>query len=249
MFRLIVLLLAVLLTGAAGPPGQSALLPEVPPLRPSAVYPPSGPATATGAVLWLHGGVSPGQFTGPDTPDGQPAPPWLGRLAAQGWDVWRYNRTPGHDPLDEGEAGTIRGLEALHAAGYRRVILAGFSRGAFIGMVVLARPDLIEAAILLSPAAHGTRPERRGQAIADFAARLAAARGPLRLALTQFNDDPFDPDPVERGTMAREAARRAGMRLLHIERPNLPAGHMGSYEPEFDTLFGDALARFATGEP
>ncbi len=242
MFRLIAFLLAM--TAAACAP-----LPEAAPFRPSAVYPPAGPAHATGAVVWLHGGVSPGEFTGPEYPDGQPAPDWLGRLAAQGWDVWRYNRTPGHDPLAEGAAATLQGLAALHAAGYRRVILAGFSRGAFIGMVALAHPELIEAAILLSPAAHGTRAERRAQAIADYTARLAAARGPMRLALAQFNDDPFDPDPPLRGRLAREAAARAGMAFLHIDRPAIPTGHMGSFEPEFDAQFGAELARFATGAP
>ena len=242
MFRLIPLLLALGLAACGA-------LPEIAPLRPAVAYPPVGPRQAVGAVLWLHGGVSPGQFASTEFPDGQPAPPWLGRLAAAGWDVWRYNRTPGRDPLAEGEAATIQGLEGLHAAGYRRVILAGFSRGAFIGMAALARPDLIEAAVLLSPAAHGTRPERRAQAIADFAARLAAARAPMRLALAQFNDDPFDPDPKRRGEIARDAAARAGLRFMHIDRPALPTGHMGSFEPEFDAMFGSVLARFAIGEP
>lgn len=242
MFRLICLLLVGLLAGAAGAP-------EIVPLRASVVYPPRGAGQAVGAVMWLHGGVSPGQFETAETPDGQPAPAWLGRLAALGWDVWRYNRTPGHDPLAEGEAGTIRGLEGLHAAGYRRVIVAGFSRGAFIGMAALARPDLVEAVVLLSPAAHGTRVERRAQAIAEFGVRLAAARGPMRVALAQFDDDPFDPDPMLRGRMMREAAGRAGMMVLHIDRPALPTGHMGSFEPEFDARFGAELARFAAGMP
>ena len=240
MFRLILLLLVVIVAGCAAGP-------EVAPLRASVVYPPRGVGSAVGAVVWLHGGVSPGQFETAETPDGQPAPDWLGRLAALGWDVWRYNRTPGRDPLAEGEAGTIRGLEGLHAAGYRRVIVAGFSRGAFIGMVALGRPDLVEGVVLLSPAAHGTRAERREAAIADFGARLAAARGPMRVALVQFDDDPFDPDPALRGRMMREAAGRAGMALLHIDRPALPTGHMGSFEPAFDAAFGAALARFATG--
>ena len=242
MFRLICLLLVGLLAGAAG-------LPEIAPLRASVVYPPRGVDRAVGAVLWLHGGVSPGQFETAETPDGQPAPEWVGRLAALGWDVWRYNRTPGQDALAAGEAGTIRGLEGLHAAGYRRVIVAGFSRGAFIGMAALARPDLVEAVVLLSPAAHGVRVERRAQAIADYGARLAVARGPMRVALAQFDDDPFDPDPALRGQMMREAAARAGMTLMQIDRPAVPTGHMGSFEPEFDARFGAALARFATGAP
>ena len=204
-----------------------------------------------GAVLWLHGGVSPGQGETAETPDGQPAPQWLERLAALGWDVWRYSLTPGHDLLAAGEAGMNPGLEGPHAAGYRLVIVAGFSRGAVIGMVALARPDLVEAVVLLSPVAHGTRLERRGVAIADFAGWLAAARssaqrGAMRMALAQFNDDPFDPDPALRWLMIREAAEWAGMAFLHTDRSALLTGLMGSSEPAFNLLFGSALARFPT---
>ncbi len=173
---LVCLIVAGLPACRAAVPKTAAVLPEVAPLRASAVYPPRGVWRAVGGVLWLHGGVSPGQFETAETLDGQLAPEWLGRLAALGWNVWRYNRTPGHGPLTEGEAGMIRGLEGPHAAGYRRVIVVGFSRGAFIGMAAQARPDLVEAVVLLSPAAHGRRSERRGVAFADFAARLAAAR-------------------------------------------------------------------------
>lgn len=235
MFRLTVLLLG-LLAGCAAP-GVSVF-------QPSLVYPVSGGARA---VVWLHGGVSPGQFTTAEFPDGQPAPEWLGRLAAAGWDVWRFNRVPGSDPLEAGEARLIAGIGELRAAGYSRVIIAGFSRGAFIAMAALARPDLVEAVVLLSPAAHGPRAVRRAAAMADYAARLAAAKGPMRFALAQFNDDPFDLAPAERGRMAQEAAQGAGMTFLHIDRPARPTGHMGSFEPEFDATFGAELARFALG--
>lgn len=239
MSRLIAALL--LLVSACASPAADPLF------RPSVAYPGPGLARAVGVVVWLHGGVSPGQFTTPDFPDGQPAPEWLGRFPALGWDVWRFNRIPGNDPLAAGETRLIRCIEDLHAAGYRRVIVAGFSRGAFIGMAALARPDLVEAVILLSPAAHGTRPERRTQALADFAARLDSARGPMRLALAQFNDDPFDLAPAERGDLARAAATRAGLTFLPIYHPAQPTGHMASFEPEFDAQFGAALASFAIG--
>ena len=67
MFRLIVLLFAVLVA-AFGP------LPEAAPFRPSVTYPPSGPDHSVGAVVWVSGGVSLGQFTTSEYPDGQPAP-------------------------------------------------------------------------------------------------------------------------------------------------------------------------------
>jgi pimeloyl-ACP methyl ester carboxylesterase len=243
MLRLTALLLGLLVAGCA------ARAVEAPPFRRAVTYAAgfAGPERAIGALVWLNGGVAPGQFTGPDTPDGQPAPDWLGLVAARGWDICRDNRTPGHDPLPEGEAGLIRGLEALRAAGYRRVVVAGFSRGAFIGLAALARPDLVEGVALLSPAAHGVRPERRAQAIADYRALLGSAKGPIRFALAQFDGDPFDPDPPLRGRLAAEAAAQAGMRFLHIDRPAGIEGHMGSYDAAFAARFAPGLVDFLLG--
>ena len=225
---------------AAGPP-------EALPFLPSAVFPIQGPATAKGALVWLQGGIAQGQFLPPEYPEGQPAPDWLARIPAAGWDVWRHNRIAGQDALSTGADSLIHGLEALHAAGYRHVVVAGFSRGAFIALSALSRPDLVEAIAVLSPAAHGTSPARREQALADYAARLAAARGPMRFALAQFNDDPFDPDPALRARQAAAMASRTGMTFLLIDRPQAPTGHMASYEPEFDPEFGARLVAFLLG--
>lgn len=235
-------LLAVALLLAMGP--ARAAPPEAAPFAPSVVYPIAGPAAAKGALVWMQGGISPGSFKPPEFPEGQPAPPWLARVPQAGWDVWRYNRVAGQDALATGAEGLVRGLEALHAAGYRHVVVAGFSRGAFIALSALARPDLVEAIAVLSPAAHGVRPERRPQAMADFLARLAAAHGPMRFAIGQFLDDPFDPDPPARAQAARDMAARTGITLMQIYQPETPTGHMASFEPEFDPRFGAELVAF-----
>lgn len=239
MPRLILLFLLLAL------PARAA---EAPPFVPSTVYPQAGPASAKGALVWLQGGIAPGQFLPPEYPEGQPAPPWLARVPAAGWDVWRYNRIAGQDALAAGADGLIRGLEALHRAGYHHVAVAGFSRGAFIALSALSRPDLVESVAVLSPAAHGTSPAHRAQALADFQARLDAASGPMRFAILQFADDPFDPDPQARAQAARAMAQRTGITLLQIDRPAEPTGHMASFEPEFDPEFGACLVRFLLNE-
>jgi pimeloyl-ACP methyl ester carboxylesterase len=235
MLRLVLLLLAALSLAAAAP------LPEAPPLHPSPAFSPAGPEQARGALVWLHGSYD---------SDTQPIPPvqdWVVRLARRGYDVWRFDRTPGQDPLAAGGEALLRGVAALRQGGYRRVIVAGQSRGAFIALAALAHPELVDALAAISPAAHGTRPERRAQAMSDFQERLDAARGPMRFALVQLDDDPFDPDADGRAALARETATRAGLSLLLIDRPPAPRGHMGSYEPEFDAIFGACLARFLDG--
>ena len=119
-------------------------LPDAPPLHPSAAFHPSGPAVARGAVVWLHGGY--------DTDLPPPAEPgWIGRLAARGYDIWRFDRTSGRDPLGPGGEALARGLEALKAGGYRHIIVAGHSRGAFIALSALVQVGVVDALAAISP--------------------------------------------------------------------------------------------------
>ncbi len=100
MFRIILLIAALSLMAAAP-------LPDAPPLHPSPAFTPTGPGQARGVLVWLHGSY--------DT-DAQPSPPaepaWVTRLARRGYDIWRYDRTPGQDPLGPGGEALLRGLAA-----------------------------------------------------------------------------------------------------------------------------------------
>jgi pimeloyl-ACP methyl ester carboxylesterase len=216
-----------------------AELPAAPPLAPSAAFHPSGPETAAGALVWLHGG-----YDKDDPPP--PEQPWVHRLAADGYDIWRFDR-PDRDPLGAGEDALAHGLAALKASGYRRIIVAGQSRGAFIGLAALAMTGVVDAMAAISPAAHGTNPDRRPQAMADFRDLLARAT-PMRFALVQFRDDDFDPDPDGRAALVRETAARVGFPLLLIDRPPEPTGHEAGDGPDFDAAFGACLTRFLEGK-
>ncbi|MGK7866950.1 hypothetical protein [Falsiroseomonas sp. E2-1-a20] len=229
--RLAGLLLALLLAGPAaaqpaGPltavPGQDA----------------ASPGAATGAAVWLH----------PYAPGG-PAPPppaWMDRLSVAGWALWRFDRTGGRDPLEDGAQRLAEGTAALRARGYRRVVLVGESRGAFVALVALRQAGLADAVVLAAPAAHGTRAERRAQALADFARALevASPAAPRRMALLLFRDDAWDPDPTARAALFRDAAARLGVAGLVVDRPEAPVGHGGLQAEAFDALFGGCLARF-----
>lgn len=227
----------ILALGLVALPAAAALPEDAAPLAPAGAV---APEASRGAVVWLHGSYDAAREARPDEPD------WLAPLVARGYDLWRFDRPMRPDPLDAGGERLLRGVAALRAAGYRRVVVAGFSRGAFIGLAALARPDLVAAVAAVSPAAHGRRAERRGEALAAFAARMAGA-GPTRLALVLLADDPWDP-----GTEARAAQARAAVPgkegLLLLDRPGGVGGHMGSFEPEFAARFGDCLAAFLDGE-
>jgi pimeloyl-ACP methyl ester carboxylesterase len=195
-------------------------------------------AAAAGAVVWLSGF----HRDGPPLP---PAPDWTARLTQLGFDLWRFDRGAA-DPLEGGAAALAEGTAALRARGYRRIVLVGHSRGAFIALVALRTPGLADAVILGAPAAHGRNPDRRPEALAAFAAALDAAHPDAagRLALVLFRDDPWDPDPAQRAALFGAAMQRLGTTALLLDRPAAPVGHGGLHEPELDAIFGACLLAF-----
>jgi pimeloyl-ACP methyl ester carboxylesterase len=196
----------------------------------------AGPEKASGVLVWIPGTYGKDQA-------GPPAPPdFVGREAAAGMDVWCFNRDRGDDPLDRGAGTLAREVQALHDRGYRRVIIAGHSRGAWIALSVLAHPGLANAVVAFSPAAHGTREARKAQAMADWTALWdAAVNNRTHVVLVQLLDDPWDPDPPRRLAIA---LARFGTNLLAIFQPAEPKGHAGVYEPAFDESFGTRVASF-----
>jgi len=196
----------------------------------------AGPGAAKGALVWLPGTHGRDQ-TGPSPP-----PDFVGREAAAGWDIRCFNRDRRDDPLDRGAELLVRGVLGLRDQGYHRIIVAGHSRGAWIGLTMLAHPGLVDAVVAFSPAAHGTREERKPQAMADWAALWAAAvNNGTRVVLVQLTDDPYDFDPARRLAVARE---RFGDNLLSIFLPSEPRGHAGVYDPAFDERFGARISGF-----
>ena len=207
------------------------------PFVPCALYPAVGPVRAVGALVWL-----PGTY-GKDEPGPPPPPDIVGRLARPGFDVFQFLRPRQQDPLAGGAAVLAQGLTELRARGYRRILVAGHSRGGWIALTATAHSGLADGIVAISPAAHGTRPERQPQARADWEALWAAADAPAtRVVLVQLRDDPYDPDPGWR----RAVAMRGRVDLKSIFLPDEPTGHVGAYMPAFDARLGaeiEALVR------
>jgi pimeloyl-ACP methyl ester carboxylesterase len=206
----------------------------------------AGPAVAKGVLVWIPGTYGRDQ-TGPPPP-----PDFVSREAAAAMDVWCLNRDRNDDPLGRGGEILAREVQGLRELGYRRVIVAGHSRGAWIALTALAHPGLADAVVAFSPAAHGTheghmraRPEWFGAwdaAMTDWTALWdVAVNNGTRVVLVQLADDPYDPDPARRLAIARD---RLGDNLLSIFQPPEPKGHAGVYEPAFDLLFGAGIAAF-----
>lgn len=199
-------------------------------------YPFQGPGKARGALVWIHGTYGRDQ-TGPPPP-----PDFVAREAATGLDVWLFNRQRHDDPLDRGASLLADGVRVLRTRGYRRVLIAGHSRGAWIALSILAQPGLADGVAAFSPAAHGTSEARKAQAMGDWSALWASAKDRDALVvLAQMAEDPWDPDPAARLSMARAYL---GGRLLSIFQPETPHGHGGVYDPAFDERFGAGIQDF-----
>jgi hypothetical protein len=206
-----------------------------------------GPARAKGAIVWSHGNA--GQADARNIP----VPPYVRQFSNAGWDVYRFDRDPRYDRLDWAIRKLIDGARQLRAAGYRRVIAAGQSRGAWHSLEALHEDGLLDGVIAAAPARHGTWSQGGMvalQGLDDYRTlmrRVAGAHVPV--ALFVFTDDPFDPDPAARAAYAREQLGAGGTPVLVVERPSGITGHRGAQDPRFNRRFGACILSFLEAPP
>jgi len=200
-----------------------------------------GPGAGRGVLLWAHGRASGGGDS-----RGQQPQSWTRHFNNAGYDVWRFDRHPGSDDPVRAAGWMREHLAALRAMGYRRVVVAGQSRGGWNSLMMLETPSLADAVIAIAPASHGQlgSPEHM-RALDDWRAILATARpSQARVVFANFRNDPFDPDPDRRAALAEGLRGRVGA-LLVIDRPEGIEGHGGGSSMPFNERFGPCLLGFA----
>ncbi|MBR0672637.1 alpha/beta hydrolase family protein [Neoroseomonas soli] len=227
------------LLGTAGPafrPVEAA----IGPFRAAPLMFRHGPGAAQGVVVWSHG------YGGPAVDHRRRnAPGVTAMLNDAGWDILRFDRDPADDLLPVALASLTRALPLLREAGYRRIVLAGQSRGGWQSVMAAAeRPDLVHAALAFAPAAHGEaeRPNNHSAALEDFSRLLAGlpADGP-RLGVALFEGDAYDPDPAARGALVAEAAGRRRAPTVALLPEGEPRGHAGAFDWRFTRSFAPCL--------
>ena len=202
-----------------------------------------GPGKAKGAVLWSHGKSS-------VVDDSRsPNPQYLGVLLDAGWDVFRNNRIG--ELTERRSSATARlaaktdelaeSVDELKAKGYRQVVLAGQSYGAWLSLNLADKRSDIYAVIATSPAAYGTQLrnpahfEDNALLLADLVEGLKVGR----VLVAFFRDDPFDPGG--RGPATEAALARRPITHLVIDRPEIPTGHGGANGAFFARRFGPCV--------
>jgi len=215
------------------------------PFRWSPLHLHRGPQAARGVVIWGHG-VAPG---GLDSRNAT-TPGMVSVLNDAGWDVLRYDRHPGDDELNNALERLLAGLPAVRAAGYRRIILGGQSRGGWQSLLAAGRqPAAMEAVIAHAPARHGSwrrgiSGNNLGAGLDDFRQVVAGlpASGP-RILVAVFDEDDYDPDPAARAGMVEGFAQRRAVPALALW-PQGITGHGGGSHWRYTRDMAGCVLRF-----
>jgi pimeloyl-ACP methyl ester carboxylesterase len=192
-----------------------------------------------GVVVWNHGRSI-------DTEDDQsPTPPYLRVLRDSGWDVFRFDRPRDGDTLSRSTRRLVDIVARLKQQGYRRIVLAGQSFGAFLALMAADDSDAVDAVVATAPAAFGDFQEYYDTW------RLNATRlYPLlehvrraRVMLFFFHGDDFDPGG--RGIEARSILSQHGTGFAVVDQPAYLIGHWISSSGAFLRRFGSCIRDFA----
>lgn len=210
------------------------------PFRASPLHWRHAPQQAAGVVLWSHG-------YGGTTSDNRNsnAPGFLSVLNDAGFDIYRFDRSPQEDDVAASLARLLREAPLLRAAGYRRVVMAGQSRGAWQSILLAgAMPEAVDAVIAAAPAAHGSDATGHTMAVDDFRRALAGLTPARpRLAVALFDGDPFDPDVAARSGIVEALVDRRSAPTLLLRPPTI-RGHGGATELSFTQVYGACLLTF-----
>ncbi|HUN45584.1 MAG TPA: alpha/beta hydrolase, partial [Stellaceae bacterium] len=202
-----------------------------------------GPQAAKGAVIWNHGTTT--YFAAKDSSLGA-IPVFVTLLRDAGWDVYRLDRPPQGEAIDASRDALLAAIADLKGRGYRRIVLAGQSAGAWISLIVAGRTADVHAVIVNAPAYYGVdRPRYTMNATALYDHLDAIKSG--RVMVSYFAEDPFDPGG--RGVRTDEILARRGVAHLVIDQPDGFLGHDSGNSGLFYRRFGPCVLAMAGEGP
>ncbi len=198
----------------------------------------AGPDKAIGAVVWNHGRSI-------NTEDSDsPTPPYLRVLRDAGWDVLRFDRPREGDTLTASTRRLVELVGQLKRKGYRRIVLAGQSFGAFLALMAADSSEDVDAVVATAPAAFGNFDEfydswrLNATRLYPLLERVKRAR----VMLFYFHGDDFDPGGRGEHSRGILAGRQIGYSV--IDQPAFLAGHWASSTGLFLRRFGSCIRDF-----
>lgn len=211
-------------------------------LDPAFEGPPLGPQHAKGVVVWSHGR----SINSEDSES--PSPAYLQALRDDGWEVMRFNRLSRGDTLPESTKRLTNYVSQLKQKGYKRVVLAGQSFGAFLALMSADASNEVDAVIATAPAAYGNFEE-----FYDSWKLNATRLYPLleqvksaRVMMFYFHGDDFDPGG--RGDKSRSILANKGVPFSVVDQPAFLNGHWASSTGLFLRRYGNCIRDFINAD-
>ncbi len=218
---------------AAAPP----LLPEIGRLRPEPYWDNRGPQGAAGLIVWSHGYME-GKDATASSPQAQVA-----NFTMNGYDLYRFDRQWIRDWPGDATA-LVEAVRKAKAMGYRRVILAGQSAGAWVSMAAAMRGAPADGVISVSAAHHGEVQKMTdvSRARSDWQQVVRGIKPGPRLVVVNFANDTYDVG----GRMddARAAFSAAGVDAVVISNSEGFSGHGAAGDGKFGRKFGACIYGF-----
>lgn len=218
-------------------PARAPDAPDIGRLRPEPYWSMRGPQLANGLIVWSHG-----YMAGKNSTESAPQA-WTGRFMRLGYDLYRFDREWIADWASDATS-LAEAVRKAKAMGYRRVLLAGQSAGAWASLAALQRGAPADGTIAIAAAHHGTIDKMRDltRARSEWQHMLEGiTRGP-RVVVVNFAGDNYDVG----GRMgdARSIFAKTGVDALVIEDPAGFKGHGAGSDFAFARKFGPCFQAF-----
>jgi pimeloyl-ACP methyl ester carboxylesterase len=218
---------------AAAPP----LLPMIGRLRPEPYWENKGPQAAAGLIVWSHGYMS-GRDATASAPQGQVA-----YFTVSGYDLYRFDREWIRDwPGDATQLADA--VRQAKATGYKRVILAGQSAGAWVSMAATLRGAPVDGVISVSAAHHGEVKDMHDvtKARSEWQQIVKGIKPGPRLVVVNFVNDTYDVGGRMDDASAAFAA--SGVQAVIISNPPDFSGHGAASANTFPRKYGACIHDF-----
>jgi pimeloyl-ACP methyl ester carboxylesterase len=218
-------------------PARAVDAPDIGRLRPEPYWSMRGPQLAAGLIVWSHG-----YMAGKNSTESAPQP-WIGRFTRLGYDLYRFDREWIADWAGDATSLAAAASKARQL-GYRRILLAGQSAGAWVSVAALQRGAAVDGVISIAAAHHGTVDKMRDttRARADWQHMIEALKPGPKLVLVNFADDAYDVGG--RMADARKVFARSGVDALIVDDPPGFKGHGAGSDFAFARKFGPCIQGF-----
>jgi pimeloyl-ACP methyl ester carboxylesterase len=196
-----------------------------------------GPTVASGLIVWSHG-----YFRGIDATNSAPQ----GQIAyftRAGYDLYRFDRQWIRS-VQEDASDFAAALQQAKSLGYRRVILAGQSNGAWTSLETALRSPAVDGVISISAAHHGEVKDMRDVSIAraDWQKLMKSLKPGPRIMIFIFKGDSYDVGGRTDDAIA--AFKASGVDSIVVAYPADFTGHGAANANAFPRKFGACIYDF-----